>query len=144
MNPLTARWIFCVGLFVLAACAVLPEPAQQAAPAPAAEITMTTETKLARVVRERAELSARYGDSHPAMIEAAAAESTLREAAAAEDRTRFRRALIRALSEELSDALQDRRELSAQYGEAHPRMRTVQGVIFALTNAINAEVHTAG
>jgi uncharacterized protein involved in exopolysaccharide biosynthesis len=144
MNPLTARWIFCVGLFVLAACAVLPEPAKQAAAAPAAEITMTTEMKLARVVRERAELSTRYGERHPAMIEAAAAESALREAASIDDRSQYRRALIRALSEELSDALQDRRELSVQYGEAHPRMRTVQVVIFALTAAINAEVHSAG
>ena len=78
------------------------------------------------------------------MIEAAAAESALREAALTEDGSQYRRALIRALSEELSDALRDRRELAMQYGDAHPRMRTVQGVIFALTAAINTEVHTAG
>ena len=100
--------------------------------------------KLARVVRERAELSTLYGERHPAMIEAAAAESALRDAASAEDRSQYRRAVIRALSDELAEALQDRRELSMQYGEAHPRMRAVQGAIFALTAAINAEVHTAG
>ena len=144
MNPLTARWVFCVGLFVLAACAVLPEPPKQAAAGPAATVAMTTEMKLARVVRERAELSVRYSERHPAMIEAAAAESTLRDSGLAADPERFHRDLIFALSNELADARQESRELATRYGATHPDMLRAETVVTALTYAINAEVRFAG
>jgi uncharacterized protein involved in exopolysaccharide biosynthesis len=140
MNPLTARWIFCVGLCLLAACAVLPEPPRQAAAAPTVQATLTTEAKLARVMRERAELSLRYGEQHPAMIEAAAAESALREAGLAADPARFHRDLIHALSNELADARQESRGLEARYGAGHAEMLRAQTVVAALTSAINAEV----
>src|ERR1700754_4108653 len=116
MNPLTARWIYCLGLFVLTACAVLPEPAQQATSASVAQPVLTNEEKLARVMRERAELSLRYGEGHPASIEAAAAETALRDAGLAADPARFHRALIHALSSELADARQESRELATRYG----------------------------
>lgn len=144
MNSLTARWIFCAGLLLLAACAVLPEPPTAAAPMPVAAPSMTSEVKLARVMRERAELSAFYRSSHPAMIEAAAAETALRDAALAEDPDHFRRDLIRALSDELASALHDRGELSARHGSKHPELRRANTVITALTSAINFEVRSAG
>jgi uncharacterized protein involved in exopolysaccharide biosynthesis len=144
MNSLTARWIFCAGLLVLAACAVLPEPPKQAAAAPAAEIALTTEMKLARVMRERAELSLRYGELHPAMIQAAAAESALRDAGLAADPARFHRDLIRALSNELADARQESRELSTRYGASHPEMLRAETVVASLTSALNAEVRFLG
>ena len=140
MNPLTARWIFCVGLLLLTACAVLPEPPKQAIDVPVAQNTMTTEVKLARVVRERAKLSVRYGESHPAMIEAAAAETALRHAGLAADPGRFHRDLIHALSDELANARQESRELAISYGARHPEMLRAEAAVIALTSAINAEV----
>jgi uncharacterized protein involved in exopolysaccharide biosynthesis len=144
MNPLIARWIYCVGLFVLTACAVLPEPQEQAASAPAAQPAMATEVQLARVMRERAELSLLYGERHPAMIKAAAAESALRDAGLAADPAHFHRDLIRALSTELADARQKSRELATLYGDRHPEMLRAETVVSALTSAINAEVHFVG
>ena len=144
MNPRLARWAYSAWLCFLAACAVIPSPPEASAPAEIAAATVTPETELARVMRERAELSQRYGVRHPEMARVATAETELREATATEDRSQFRRALIRALSDELAGAMQARRELSVRYGEAHPEMRVVQGVILALTAAINAEVHSAG
>ena len=81
MNSLTARWVYCAGLFFVTACAVLPEqlPASAPAPAVAAEASATPEQQLARVMRERIELERRYGDTHPAIARAAATEVTLRE-----------------------------------------------------------------
>jgi uncharacterized protein involved in exopolysaccharide biosynthesis len=144
MNPRLARWAYSAWLCFLAACAVIPSPPEASVPAEIIATTATPETELARVMRERAELSQRVGVRHPEMARVANAEAELREATATEDRSQFRRALIRALSDELAEAMQARRELSVRYGAAHPEMRVVQGVILALTAAINAEVHSAG
>lgn len=144
MNPLTARWIFCVGLCLLAACAVLPEPSKQAVAAPVAQIAMTTEMKLARVMHERAELSVLYGELHPAMVDAAAAESALRDAGLAADPAHFHRDLIHALGNELANARQESRQLAARYGVRHPAMLRAETAVTALTSAINAEVRFLG
>jgi uncharacterized protein involved in exopolysaccharide biosynthesis len=144
MNSLMARWIFCTGLCLLTACAVLPEPSAPVVEAPAAVPSITLEKKLARVMRERAELAVRYGPQHPAMIEAAAAETVLRNAALAADPEHFRRGLIRALGNELADALRDRSEAAIRYGALHPEMRRAESVVTALTAAVNAEVRSAG
>ncbi len=143
MNPLTARWIFCTGLFFLAACAVLPEKLAVAVEAPATRTTLTPEMTLAKVVRERAELSSLYGRRHPAMIAAAAAEHSLRETMLAAESKHFHRDLIRALSHELADARRHHRLLAAQYGEQHPDMRRAQTAVRGLTAAINAEVRAS-
>lgn len=145
MNPRLARWMYSAWLCFLAACAVIVSPPPEAsAPAQIVAPSVRPETELARVVRERAELSVRYGARHPEIAKVAAAEAELREATAGEDPSQSRLALIHALSDELADALQTRRELSARYGETHPEIRTAQGVILALTAAINAEVRSAG
>jgi uncharacterized protein involved in exopolysaccharide biosynthesis len=144
MNPLTARWIFCTGLCFLAACAVLPEPLAAAVEAPAvARPVLTPEMTLAKVVRERAELSSLYGARHPAMIAAAAAEHSLRETMLAAESKHFHRDLIRALSHELADARRHHRLLAAQYGEQHPDMRRAETAVRGLTAAINAQVRAA-
>jgi uncharacterized protein involved in exopolysaccharide biosynthesis len=109
-----------------------------------AQPTLTPQRTLAKVVRERAELSSVYGAGHPAMIEAAAAEATLRQHLLEADPERFHRDLIRALSEELADARRDQRLLGEGYGEEHPQMRRAQTAVRGLTAAINAEVHAAG
>src|SRR5690606_17279715 len=130
MKPLTARWIFCSGLCFLAACAVLPERVIVAVEAPvAARPEMTAPATLAKVVRERAEFSSLYGEGHPAMIQAAEAEASLRETLLAAEPDQFHRDLIRALSEELADARQSQRTFAARYGEQHPAMRRADSAV---------------
>ncbi len=144
MNPRLARWAYSAWLCFLAACAVIPSPPETAPPSDIAAPQIRPETELARIVRERAELSVRYGARHPQLVKAAAVETALREASPDEDRGEFRRALIRALSDELADAMRARREIAARRGEADPELRVAQGVVLALTAAINREVHSAG
>jgi hypothetical protein len=104
--------------------------------------SVTTEAELARVMRERAELSQRYDERHPELAKAAATETALRQAASVEDRSQFRRALIHALSDQLADAMRERREVAARFGDG-PEMRAAQGVVLTLTTAINREVNSA-
>jgi hypothetical protein len=145
MNPRLARWIYSAWLCFLAACAVIPSPPEASAPvATAAAEVAAPETELARVVREKAELSIRYGESHPEISKVAATEAALREVSEGEDGNQFRRELIRALSDELADAMRERREIASRNGLADPELRVAQGVILALTAAINREVHSAG
>jgi hypothetical protein len=131
-------------LCFLAACAVIPSPPEASRPVEPAAVAITPEVELARVVREKAEISARFGAGHPEMRKAEAVESVLRQTAQAEDREASRRALILALSQELADALQNRREIAARSTQADPELRVAQGVVLALTAAINREVRSAG
>jgi hypothetical protein len=142
MNPRLARWAYCACLGFLAAFAVIPPAPQASAPVQVATAEAAPETELARVVREKAELSVRYGARHPEMIKAAAAEAALREAT--QEDGQFRRALIRALSDELADAMRERREIAARAGAGDPELHVAQGVVLALTAAINREVRSAG
>ncbi|CAN0465193.1 unnamed protein product, partial [Phaeothamnion confervicola] len=93
MNPLTARWIYCVGLFFAAACAVLPETLVEPAPVVIAVAPPTPEQQLAGVMRERIELERRYGDTHPAIAQVAATEGTLRDFALSANPEHFHRDL---------------------------------------------------
>lgn len=145
MNPRLARWMYSAWLCFLAACAVIPSQPEAAAPVqPVASAEATPEVELARMVREKAELSVRYGRHHPELAKAEAAEAALREASHDENPGEFRRALILALSDELADAMQDRREIAARRGGGAPETRAAQGVVVALTAAINREVRSAG
>jgi hypothetical protein len=145
MKPFVARCIYCAWLCLLAACAVIPPtPSAMIASSEIAASEVAPETELAKAMREKAELSARYGARHPEMIKVAATEAALRQASEGEDRNQFRSALIRALSDELADAMRERREIAARNGERDPELRVAQGVILALTAAINREVHSAG
>ncbi len=141
MKARTARLVYCVGLFVVTACAALPEILPQpVATAPTAQ-PLTTEARLAHAIRNRIERQQVYGVNHPGMIEAMATETALRDLAFADDVSQTRRELISALSNELSDALSARTSASALYGSQHPRLLKADAVVTGLTAAINTEVH---
>ena len=139
MNSLTARWVYCAGLFFVTACAVLPEQLPAPPPAIVAEAPPTPEQQLARVMRERIELQRRYGDTHPAIAPVATAEGTLREFAISVNAEHFHRDLVRALTNELGDALADRTAAASKYDSQHPEFQKAEQAVSGLMAAINVE-----
>jgi uncharacterized protein involved in exopolysaccharide biosynthesis len=144
MRPLTARIVYSVCLCSLAACAALPEPAATAGQTSASSSTASQPSgiaaDLAVAMRRQAELIQAYGPAHPETVKAAAAVSSLREGGLLADPQTFERNLIEALSYQLANARHDLAILSTRYGESHPEVAKTDGVVLALTVAINTEV----
>ena len=106
MRASTSRFVYCLGLLAVTACAVLPEALPNLiAPTHAEAAPLTTETRLAQAIRGRVELSTAVKADDPVMMEAVATEAALRDLAFADDVATTRRELIYALTNELSDAL---------------------------------------
>lgn len=139
MRASTSRVVYCAGLLLATACAVLPK----SAPAPVAETSraspQSVEARLAHSIRDRIELAATFGNSHPRLAEAALTEAALRKLAFAGNIAEARHQLILALADELADALANRSRLAGQT-DASDRTRA-DAVVSGLTAAINAEVH---
>jgi uncharacterized protein involved in exopolysaccharide biosynthesis len=144
MRPLTARIVYSLCLCSLAACAALPEPVTTAGQAHASSTTASHPSgiaaDLAAAMRRQAELTQVYGSTHPETAKAAAAASSLRESGLLADPQTFERNLVEALSYQLANARHDVSVLSALYGENHPEVAKTDGVVLALTVAINTEV----
>ncbi len=142
MRASTSRFVYCLGLLVVTACALLPEAIPGAVATGAARaVPLTTEVRLAQAIRGRVELAAAVTPDDPSMREAVATEAALRNLAFADDVAATRRDLIYALTNELSDALSDREQISARYEGAHAERVKADAVVLGLTAAINSEVH---
>lgn len=146
MRPLTARIVYCACLCTLAACAALPEPTAAAGSNASSSASRGSApagiaAELALALRRQAELVQVYGPAHPETTKAAAAVTSLRESALLADPQTFEGDLIEALSYQLANARQDLAVLSTRYGPAHPEFKKADGVVLALTIAINEEVH---
>ena len=140
MTPTTARAIYCLGVFLLAACAGMPEAKAPAAPVAAVQISATPEVLLAQAIRDRVEVQRLYGPKNVKWKQAEGVESCLREYASRAN-PHFHRDLIAALSNQLADAMADRTRASFKYGPKHPAMIRAETAVSGLTAAINAEVH---
>ena len=144
MRPLTARIVYSVCLCSLAACAALPEPVITAGQIPASSPTVSHPSgiaaDLAAAMRRQAELTQVYGSAHLETTKAAAAVSSLRESGQLADPQTFERNLIEALSYQLANARHDLALLTTRHGEGHPEVVKTDGVVLALTVAINTEV----
>ena len=137
MRASTSRFVYCLGLLAVTACAVLPEALPGAMAASHQEATpLTTEMRLAHAIRGRVELATAVAAEVPSMIEAVATETALRDLAFADDVASTRRDLIYALTDELSDALAEREQVA----ETHPARAKADAVVTGLTAAINTEV----
>lgn len=141
MRASTARTIFCIGLFTLTACAVLPVPTTDPVAAQSSAVPMNVEVRLAQSIRDRIELEASLPARHPELASATATEQALRSLAFADDVATSRTELIAALADQLSGALAERGRLAAETADA-ARQAQVEIVISALIGAINAEVHS--
>jgi len=137
MRASTSRIIYCIGLFSLTACAVLPVPTVSPVAAVTAAAPMKVEVRLAQSIRERIELEAALPAQHPGVVNAQATEDALRELAFAGDAAASRTELIAALADELSAALASRGRVAAD-AKQHDHVETV---ISGLVGAINSEVH---
>lgn len=137
----TSRMIYCIGLFALTACAVLPAPVPETTMAVSTAAPLPVEVRLAQTIRERIELEATLPDTHADLINAVATEDALRSLAFADDQTASRADLIAALADQLSAALADRSRLPAEAAaDSAVKVRT-EKVISGLIGAINSEVH---
>lgn len=137
MRASTSRIIYCIGLFSLTACAVLPVPTVAPVAAVTAAAPMKVEVRLAQSIRERIELEASLPAEHPGVVNALATEDALRQLAFADDGAGSRTELIAALADELSAALASRSSVAAD-AKQHDHVETV---ISGLVGAINSEVH---
>ena len=137
MRASTSRFVYCLGLLAVTACAVLPEALPSVMAASHTEANpLTTEMRLAQAIRGRVELAANVPLEDPSMVEAIATETALRDLAFADDAVSTRRDLIYALTDELSDALAEREHVA----ETHPARAKADAVVTGLTAAINTEV----
>lgn len=142
MRASTSRVVYCLGLLVLTAGALLPQAAPATVvPVAAKAAPLTTEVRLAQAIRGRVELGATVTPDDPSLREAVATETALRSLAFSGDTATTRRELISALTNELSDALSDRELISTRYDGAHPDLAKANAVVLGLTAAINSEVH---
>ena len=137
MRASTSRFVYCLGLLAVTACAVLPEALPGSMAASHQEATpLTTEMRLAHAIPGPVELATAVAAEDPSMIEAVATETALRDLAFADDVASTRRDLIYALTDELSDALAEREQVA----ETHPARAKADAVVTGLTAAINTEV----
>jgi hypothetical protein len=140
MKASTSRVIYCAGLFLLAACAVMPQrPPQAMVAATIVSAPQSPEVRLAQAMRHRIEVEIAYGARHPEFAEAREIETALRELAFADDARATRGDLIDALADELSDALAIRSTLPGADSAARA---DAEQLIRRLTAAINREVHS--
>ena len=142
MRASTSRFVYCIGLLTVTACAVLPEkllPTQFAHQETAKPIS--AEVRLAEAIRGRVELATSVAATDPTLQNAFATETALRSIAFSDDAASARRELIYALTNELSDALAEREEAAAGHEASHPEVVKADAVVTGLTAAINTEVH---
>ncbi len=140
MRASTSRTVYCIGLFMLTACAVLPAPVPTVNTAIATSAPLAVEERLAQSIRQRIELEVTLPPGDDSLANVAATETALRSLAFADDPAASRKELIAALADELSGALAERGRLSAG-GADKKRQAQVEAVITRLIAAINSEVH---
>lgn len=140
MRASTSRTVYCIGLFMLTACAVLPAPAPTVTSAITTSAPLAVEERLAQSIRQRIELEVTLPADNGSLANVAATEAALRSLAFADDPAASRKDLIAALADELSGALAERGRLSAD-GADKKRQAQVETVITRLIAAINSEVN---
>lgn len=137
----TSRLVYCIGLFTLTACAVLPTPVPETTMTVATAAPLTVEVRLAQTIRQRVELEATLPAAHADLANAAATEEALRSLVFAHDQAASRADLITALADQLSAALADRSRLQTEAAADKTVKVRTEKVISGLIGAINSEVH---
>lgn len=136
MRASTSRFVYCLGLLAVTACAVLPETLTKTVSDTPVAAPPSAEMRLAHAIRDRLELTAVREAGDPGIVEATITETALRDLAFADDVATTRRELISALANELSDALAKQSVTEA----THPDRVKADAAVSGLTAAINAEV----
>ncbi len=140
MTGTPAKIAYCICLFVLAACAVIPRPASTQITAVPVAAAYSTENRLADAIHARIAIEA-SGELHDYRIDELAGQiEGLRRIAFEDDAHGARIELIGALADELSAAMARRQQLADHFGDNHPDTGIADAIIRSLTAAINAEV----
>lgn len=143
MKGTSAKIVYAVGLFFLAACAVIPRPATHIVTAELVSTPLSTEGRLARAISQRIALEA-SGAIHDYRLDELSAEiAGLRRLAFEDDAEGARAELIDALADQLSAALAWRGDLATRDSNADA-LGAADRHIRGLTAAINAEVRRTG
>lgn len=137
MTGTSAKIIYAIGLFLLAAAAVIPQKRQPMLEATVISAPLSTENRLATAITERIALEA-AGDIHNYRLTELEGEiDGLRRLAFEDDAEGARGELIDALADQLSLALARRNDLAVDQA---PALVQADTVIRGLTQAINREV----
>jgi hypothetical protein len=143
MTGTPAKIAYCICLFVLAACAVIPRPAGPTIEAVPAVTAYSTESRLADAIHARIAIEA-AGELHDYRLDELSGQiEGLRRIAFEDDARGARIELIDALADELSAAMARRSAISDHLGANHPELDVAEQVIRGLTSAINDEVHAS-
>jgi hypothetical protein len=140
MSSSTYKIVYAIGLFLLAACAVTPQPRAPMLTATVASSPMSTETRLARAISERITIEASGELNDYRLVELRAEEDGLRRLAFNDDALGARVELIDALADELSAVMAQRAEIAAGADPEAQGLLQVEAVIRQLTFTINNEV----
>jgi hypothetical protein len=140
MSSSTYKIIYAVGLFLLAACAVTPQPRMPHLIAEVVSTPVSTEGRLARAMSERIRIEVAGDLNNYRLVELRAEEEGLRRLAFEDDAVGARGELIDALADELSAAMVRRSEIVAGGDPDASGLAQVDAVVRELTFAINMEV----
>lgn len=139
MNAFAAKLVYGFGLLLLAAFAVMPQPAARVAVVAAAAPALTAESRLAQIIHDRIAVEAAGQRNDSALETLRAEESGLRRLAFETDARASREDLIDALADSLSAAMLTRASLASS-GDNAQALNRAEAVVRRLTAAINDEV----
>lgn len=140
MNAFAAKLVYGLGLLLLAALAVMPQPKARVLSVAEAAPTLTAESRLAQIIHDRIAIEAAGQSDSPALEKLRAEEGGLRRLAFETDARASREDLINALADSLSAAMLARASLASGAGEDRQALDRAEAVVRRLTAAINDEV----
>lgn len=129
-----------LGLATACASAPKPDPVALAAAQSQCEALAV---KYAQVVRDAGEATAKYGSANSRRQELERLQYSLRNEMTRSGAPDVSRVAATALGAELAQAKAERASLEARYGDDHPRTQTAAAGVYALEQAINAELSTS-
>jgi hypothetical protein len=139
MSAFAAKLVYGIGLLLLAAFAVMPQPKARVQVVAEAAPTLTAESRLARIIHDRIAVEAAGRSDDAALEKLRAEEGGLRRLAFESDARASREDLIDALADSLSAAMLTRASLASS-GENAQALDRAESVVRRLTAAINDEV----
>lgn len=140
MSAFAAKLVYGIGLLMLAAFAVMPQPKARLAIVAAAAPVLTAESRLAQIIHDRIAVEAAGQRDDPALEKLRAEEGGLRRLAFESDARASREDLINALADSLSAAMLTRASLASRNGQNTQALDRAEAVVRRLTAAINDEV----
>jgi len=142
MSAFAAKLVYGIGLFFLAAFAMMPQSQARMEIAAATASPLSTEDRLARAIHDRIALEATDRPDDAELVKLRATEAGLRRLAFEDNAPAARRDLISALADSLSAAMLVHADLADGGGDDTDALDRAKSVVRRLTAAINDEVRS--